>query len=107
MTKIDELKQKYPSQDPLDALYTWGYLVRMKVSKALKPYVKIQKWDGAIQWLIKPIEQGDDLSDDIELLAKAVAWEMLGIGKESRLSEEQAEDLADGILEAQKQGHEL
>lgn len=105
--KLDELKQKYPSQDPLEILYTWSHEVRERVSTALKPYVRIQKWDGAIQWLVDPIKQGDDLSADIELLAKAAAWEIIGTGKESRLSEDQAGDLADGIIEAQKQGHVL
>lgn len=100
MDRIKELQERYPSQDPLDILYTWQTPIREKVSKALKPYVKIQEWDGALQWLVEPIKEGDEFSEDVELLAKAVSFELLGIGKEFRLSQEQAEDLAEGILSA-------
>jgi hypothetical protein len=100
--RLEQLQEKYPSDDPLTLLYTWPHNTREKVTKALKPYVRIVHWSGEIQWLVSPSKEGDQLAEDVELLARAASWELLGFDKQFRLSEDQAEDLANDILNAGK-----
>lgn len=104
-TKYEQLQEKYPSDDPLEILLTWDQEIREKVSEALKPYIRVEHWSGRIQWLVSPALEGDKLAEDIELLSRSVAWELLGFDKQFRLSPAQALELADDIINAQKEGH--
>lgn len=99
--KIKQLQEKYPSDDPLTILFTWTTETRGKVAKALKPYIRII-YDGSLQWLISPSKEGDQLAQDVELLARAAAFELVGVDKQFHLLNEQAQDLADGIIGAGK-----
>ena len=98
--RLEQLQEKYPSDDPLVDLYTWTTETRTQVAKALKPYIRVMSHDGSLQWLVSPSLEGDQLAQDVELLARAVAWELVGVDKQYHLRNEQAQDLATEIIGA-------
>lgn len=98
--KLKKLQQKFPSDDPLTSLFTWTTETRRKVTEALKPYIRILSHDGSLQWIAEP--EDDALMDSIELLARAAAFEMVGVDKQYHLRNEQAQDLANEIIGAGK-----